>query len=310
MNSIDAVITWVDGDDPEFIRVRNTYKKELEGQDGLQSFGLLDTRFKNIGEVEYCIRLIRKNLKFVRKIFLVTNGQVPDFIDQEFFESHGVEVVFHKSIFSGFEKYLPVFNSRSIEAMLVNIPKLSDRFLYFNDDVFVASEMTVKDFFVNDKVVACGAFRFKSKWLDRIHRFFNREFYVGTVGFRNESKCFPGFLKYFTPMHAPYFVVKSVMSKSIADSGGFENIIKYKFRNASQSWPLGLYLNEMARQERLLYKQAKNVGYFHGAKGRSFDFKLDEGMKVFSLQSLDTLSEVEAKKAILFLKRLCGLDLK
>ena len=36
------------------------------------------------------------------------------------------------------QEYLPTFNSHVIEANLHKIPNLSEHFIYFNDDVFVA----------------------------------------------------------------------------------------------------------------------------------------------------------------------------
>lgn len=37
--------------------------------------------------------------------------------------------------------YLPTFNSHVIEANLHKIPNLSEHFIYFNDDVFVAKPL-------------------------------------------------------------------------------------------------------------------------------------------------------------------------
>ena len=42
---------------------------------------------------------------------------------------------------------LPTFSSPAIEAHLHRIPGLSDKFLYFNDDVMFGSEVWPDDFF-------------------------------------------------------------------------------------------------------------------------------------------------------------------
>jgi len=200
MERIDAVITWVDGNDPEFIRSKNKYLKSNKGEKGIQDFGLLDTRFVNIGELKYCIKLIRKNLRFINKIFVLTNGQKPDFIDDRFLVKYNLVLVDHETVLGErYKNFLPVFNSQSIEAMLARIPGLSERFLYFNDDVFIAREMRKEDFFSHDGVVVHGVYRFKNIWLDRVHRAFDRQFYVGTVGLRRESRNFPKKLLYFSP---------------------------------------------------------------------------------------------------------------
>lgn len=305
MSKIDAVITWVDGNDPDFIESKAKYLKKEKGEKGVQDFGLLETRFVNIGELKYCIKLIRKNLKFINKIFIFTNGQRPNFMNDEFTEQYGLILVDHETVFGqNYERFLPVFNSQSIEAMLARIPGLSEFFLYFNDDFFVAREMYKEDFFSNDGVVLHGVHRFKNKWLDRVHRVFDRQFYVGTVGLRRESNKFPKKLFYFSPIHAPYAIEKKMLVEAIEDWGGYEKIIKYKFRNEFQPWPIGLYINKMARENKIIYKPTDEIGYFHGAPNKKFDFILDPQMTMFSLQSLDTLPDVEGEIAIKFLKKL------
>jgi hypothetical protein len=49
-------------------------------------------------------------------------------------------------------EYLPTFNSRAIAAHLHLIPDLSERFLYCNDDVFIARSSTIGDWFEGDKL--------------------------------------------------------------------------------------------------------------------------------------------------------------
>ncbi len=45
------------------------------------------------------------------------------------------------------QEYLPTFNSHVIEANLHKIPNLSEHFIYFNDDVFVAKPLQKSHFF-------------------------------------------------------------------------------------------------------------------------------------------------------------------
>jgi hypothetical protein len=40
-------------------------------------------------------------------------------------------------VFSGLEDFLPTFNIRSIDAVLYKIKDLSEKFIYFNDDMFL-----------------------------------------------------------------------------------------------------------------------------------------------------------------------------
>lgn len=81
---IDAVITWVDGNDPEHRRKRLSYEKGGESRlDDVAG----DIRYVSIGEIRYCVASILRFAPFVRKIFIVTDGQDPclgDFIESRF----------------------------------------------------------------------------------------------------------------------------------------------------------------------------------------------------------------------------------
>lgn len=305
MSKIDAVITWVDGSDPTFNLQKETHLKKELTLKGTQSFGTLETRFNNVGELEFCIKLIRKNLDFIDTIYIVTNGQKPKFLNEDFAIRYNSKIVTHSTIFGAkYKKFLPVFNSQSIEAMLSRIPNLSERFLYFNDDFFIAKRMPLKSFFLGDKIVSHGVYRFKNIWLDRIHRVINNKFYISTVGLRRESKFFPRKLFYFSPSHVPYAIEKTKLEEAIKEWGGYERIIKFKFRNKYQPWPIGLYINKMALEHKIIFKDCRNIGYYHGVQDGKFDFKLTDNIEMFSLQSLDTLPETEKDKAVSFLTNL------
>ena len=140
---IDAVITWVDGDDPAHRAKRALYGdsvKDLAAED----IGS-ETRFRSCGEIRWCVESIRRHAPFIRKIFVLTDGQDPH-ID-------GVEVVDHSAVSAGFEEYFPLFNSLGIETLMWRIPGLADRFVYFNDDVFLTAPCKPSDFFDGGKTV-------------------------------------------------------------------------------------------------------------------------------------------------------------
>lgn len=302
--SVDAVITWVDGEDPEFVISKEKYKKkELGSNTGVLESGLLNTRFNSVGEVLYCIQLIRKNLIWVNKIFLLTNGQVPGFLTEEFIDEFGVILITHSEVFGEYDKYLPVFNSRSIEAMLSEIPNISEEFIYFNDDVFVINSMLYSDFKVREKYIITGQMRFKDNRLDYAHRLLNFKYVKGTVGKRAESKKYPNKLMYFTPFHGPYLVNRDMYRKSIQNNGGYENIIKYKFRNENQAWAIGLYINYLAERKLLSRKYDRDCGYYHGEHDSGFDLNRFNNLKFISVQSLDCLPASEINKVLNYLER-------
>ena len=156
---IDAVITWVDGNDPKLKQKQRKYFKSDESDDITSA-----ARFADCNEIYYCISAIIKNAAFINRIFIVTDDQVPPVIAQ-IRDTFGAEaaarmiVVDHTDIFAGFTEYLPTFNSTTIEAMLHRIPDLSARYIYFNDDFIIAKPMTEADFFVGDRPVLRGKWR-------------------------------------------------------------------------------------------------------------------------------------------------------
>ena len=85
-------------------------------------------------------------MPFVRNIILIVarESQVPDWID-----TNNVRIVYHKDFIP--KEFLPTFNSCTIESFLYNIPDISDRFLYFNDDMFALNLISVNDLFTGSK---------------------------------------------------------------------------------------------------------------------------------------------------------------
>lgn len=156
-HEIDAVITWVDGSDPEFKKRlseeiktrRNISIKNMPGGRG-------SARFTNNNEIEHCIRGIRAHLPWIRKIHLVTDRQTPSFLTAEAQASLSVSIVDHTSIFRGYEWALPCFNSRSIETAVHRIPGLAKKHIYFNDDFIPIAATQPEDFFLGENIVVRG----------------------------------------------------------------------------------------------------------------------------------------------------------
>lgn len=136
---IDVVITWVDGNDPALNAKRAAYISSGEAQ---KKNIAAPTRYANKGEIYWCIRSVNKFMPWVRRIFLVTDGQDPHV------ESRiPLEIVDHKVIFRGYEEFLPTFCTSSIEAMLWRIPELSEHYIYLNDDFMVCRPVEPELFF-------------------------------------------------------------------------------------------------------------------------------------------------------------------
>lgn len=141
---IDVVYTWVDGDDPAW-RAR---RAPFLGQADTSSDAARSARFRNRDEIYYSVRSVRRYMPWVRRIFIVTDRQVPVRVMAEFPE---ITIIDHREIFPQ-PSVLPVFNSHAIEACLHRIPGLAEHFLYFNDDVLVARPLRPETFFFSNGI--------------------------------------------------------------------------------------------------------------------------------------------------------------
>lgn len=138
---IDVVYTWVDGEDP-------TWRAKRDLALGLQS-GVLnrqsanDSRYISRDELRYSFRSIAMFAPWVRHIYLVTDDQVPPWLDVNHPQ---VTVISHKELF-GNRGTLPTFNSHAIESQLHHIDGLAEHFIYLNDDVFLGRPSRPQTFF-------------------------------------------------------------------------------------------------------------------------------------------------------------------
>lgn len=226
---IDAVFTWVDGNEPlHKIKMQNYIgnKKSINSK-------AIKMRFGQINEIEFSVKSIRKYAKFVRNIFIVTDNQTPEFLKESTKEFSNVFIVDHKTIFEGYEQYLPTFNSRSIETLLYRIPNLSEHFIYLNDDMMLINETKSSDFFIDGFPVLRG------KWSEKsiTKKKKSKDTLLHRRGKELASKLI-GFDKIFNIHHTPYPMRKSTFETYFYNNKSIliENI-KYKFRDINQFVP-------------------------------------------------------------------------
>lgn len=157
-----------------------------------------------------------------------------------------VEIIDHEEIFRDNKDCLPTFNIRSIDALLFKIKNLSDKFIYFNDDMFLVKETSQEDWFINNKAVLTGVWaktynKQVIKTLShRIKKFINvrpsfnaaQSRAANIVGFHD---------KYFKSYHCGRPQIKSVI-KNFYDINPerLTNQIKHKFRDGRQYMPYSL----------------------------------------------------------------------
>lgn len=139
---IDAVYTWVDGTDPQWLE-RKRHALERNAGQAMPEAAAADLRFVGHDELRYSLRSLESYAPWVRHVYIVTDGQRPEWLRED---SDWVSLVDHRDI-APEGTNLPTFNSQAIEANLHRIEGLSEHFLYFNDDMFLSSPVPPELFF-------------------------------------------------------------------------------------------------------------------------------------------------------------------
>lgn len=140
---IDVVYTWVDSGDPKWRSSYQEYKELIpEGAAHPSSRDL--ARYTSRDELKYSLRSLEMNVPWVRNIYVVSAGQVPDWLKT----SHSkIRVIDHQEIFSSPDDCLPTFNSHAIETQISRIEGLSEHFIYVNDDIFFGRPLSPNLFY-------------------------------------------------------------------------------------------------------------------------------------------------------------------
>lgn len=142
---IDFVIIWVDGSDPAWIRSKNEWKKkESDDDESLEVYTEKGerVRYRASSTLRYWFRSVEAYAPWVHKVYFVTCGQIPDWMNPD---AEKLCLVNHSDFIP--EKYLPVFSSHPIELNLHRIPGLSEQFVFFNDDFYLTAPVSPSDFF-------------------------------------------------------------------------------------------------------------------------------------------------------------------
>lgn len=168
---IDAVIPWVDGDDPAHRRKLDAY---LAALGRARPCAADPTRFNDAGELGWCLASIVRFAPWFRQIHIVTDAQRPTVLDAlrgTQWESR-VRLLDHRELFSGFEDCLPTFNSRSISCLFWRIPGIAERFVYLNDDFMLLRPLRPDDLYRDGHVVVHGRWEKQAqrRWIKRLAR--------------------------------------------------------------------------------------------------------------------------------------------
>jgi len=243
---IDFVYTWVDGE------LNAALRDAAVGEVGTGA-----NRFRDNSELFHSIESVRIFAPWVRRVFVVAaDGQSPEWYDPEQYPN--VEVVPHSVVFGEHAGGLPVFNSHAIEAVLHQIPGLSERFVYFNDDMFLGAPARPSDFFSEDgTAVVRTSETITPKW--NTHRKEWRVYRGKVDGLLRELH--PGAVCYNTA-HQARTLLKSVCEASWQVPSLREHllaVVRAKFRSKSDIAPIELFANQMLLTDRASRVHDKGV---------------------------------------------------
>ena len=156
---IDFIITWVDGNDPLWQAEKAKYQA-VKGDASVNRYREWDT-------LRYWFRGVEKFAPWVNKVFFVTWGHLPSWLNTE---HPKLRIVKHTDYIPS--EYLPTFSSRPIDMNFHRIEDLSEHFVYFNDDMFLLRPVQQADFFVNGSCARCNCAEGKRyKWGETGRRF-------------------------------------------------------------------------------------------------------------------------------------------
>lgn len=140
MERVDLVYLWVDGNDEAWLEQKQQALGECGGSLNVQATA--KGRWADSQELRYSLRSVEKYMPWVGQIFIVTADQTPAWLNVN---HPKIRMVSHRDIMS--PHHLPTFNSSAIEMSLYRIEGLSERFIFANDDAFVAKPVGPDFFF-------------------------------------------------------------------------------------------------------------------------------------------------------------------
>ena len=287
MEKIDAVITWVDGSEPNYQR---KLKEHLSNNDRIKR------QYLQANEINLCVASIVKYAPFIRKIFIVTDKQSPNLDSVKHIVSkEKIEIVDHKEIFRDNIEFLPTFNIRSIDALLFKIKDLSEKFIYFNDDMFLVKKTNPEDWFVGDKAVLTGNWvkTYNKKPIkiisQKIKSFFNMR--PSFNASQSRAANIAGFnSKYFKSYHCGRPQKKSIIKDFYNKfPQRLESQIKHRFRNPEQFMPYSLCWHLLIKENLHLESSTNKL------------IEIEKSKKLSPKQLSKLLHSIDTKKEVKFL---------
>lgn len=294
---IDIVYTWVSDSDPQWLANKSLYSGRSDSHS--------DTRFVDYEQLRYSLRSVASYAKFIRNIYIVTDNQIPYWLDTD---HEKIKIINHSDIFED-KSALPVFNSVAIESWIHKIDGLSDNFIYANDDYFFGSPVT-KSHFIHSNGVA-------KLFLEPIPNAFGEVFEDNEP--TNQLSLFTAECFYkvynrwpsFWPLHAP--MVKNIKTIEGMKEKFHELMTKTsrsRFRETGTISPLYLMSSYYSYEKGLSVVSPIRYEYV-SSDDPSLDSKLENLLMkvrsnkcdVFFLNDHRSVSEVQVRKVVHFMQQ-------
>jgi hypothetical protein len=243
---IDIVLFWVDGNDQKWLEDKAKYAPGGTIPDDRA------IRYRDWDNLQYLFRSIEQFAPWVNNVFFVTWGHVPEWLNTT---TPGLTIIKHEDFIP--EEYNPTFSSHVKELNIHRIKGLSERFIYFNDDMFLLRRTTREDLKKNGKPCDCAILTAHSHNEAEPYMFMqyratgmvNKHFNMREVIRTNRGKWFSmkygkmlfrswvlsGFPRFpgFWQQHMPYSLLKSTLNELWEkEYNAFHELCFNRFRNA------------------------------------------------------------------------------
>jgi Stealth protein CR2, conserved region 2/Stealth protein CR1, conserved region 1/Stealth protein CR4, conserved region 4 len=141
--AVDIVYLWVDGNDPQWRSRRRRAQLRLtaDDRDDLAAYSNVEGRFRDNDELRCSLRSLAQFFPDHGHIYVVTDRQTPQWLGAH----PRLTIVDHRDLIPA--SALPTFDSGHIESYIHRIANLSERYFYFNDDVFLGAPLRLEDWF-------------------------------------------------------------------------------------------------------------------------------------------------------------------
>ena len=242
MEKIDFILPWLDDGDPQW----RAEMKKWEGVSLCVSSSAADAngdcRFRGDSEMlRFWFRAVEAFAPWVNRIHFVTCGQKPEWLDVN---HPKLNLVNHADYIPS--KYLPTFNSNTIEMNFHRIPSLSEHFVYFNDDMFLLRPVDASFFFQSGNPVIINNLRYPvsvgfNNWSRHAFNDYclvNKSFDIGKSIWENRKKWFNISVLGFKRVRKNFACFLANRTLPVGTFGHAANAhLKSTFKEIWEKWP-------------------------------------------------------------------------